>query len=278
MGSSVTNCGTSDVNVEARATDATGASGTWQLTDYPRGNPIENLCEVGPNRFAAAIGLMTTATSAEGGIYLTTQDQVLVDPADELTPFVFPAAAAADAYIQVAMPCVGSVGLGQPMTTDLTLDGGRAVRKERTMRKYLVATVALAVVALAASASPAFTADPSPTGTLTVTVTAQAPAAPCVEFATGPGDARDAVEFGTLAFSTPAAASLLRWSDTNIAEAVNCGTAAEKLLTSTERTRPETRVEDRRSPTPGTLDLCRVLEPVLPVHRIGWPTESRRCT
>ena len=120
-GLTVTNCGTTDVNVEARATDATGSSGTWQLTEYPRGSPIENLCELGPDLFSAAFGLTARGNGEEGGVYLTTLDQVLVDPADEVTPFVFPAAAVADAWLQVAMPCVGSVGLGDPMNMDITL-------------------------------------------------------------------------------------------------------------------------------------------------------------
>ena len=54
-GLTVTNCGTSDVNIKARATAATGSSGTWQLTDYPRGNPVENLCELGPNLFSRCV-------------------------------------------------------------------------------------------------------------------------------------------------------------------------------------------------------------------------------
>ena len=57
----------------------------------------------------------------EGVVYLTAQTQVLREPADELTPFVFPAGDVGDAFIQVAMPCVGSVGLGEPMTTQITL-------------------------------------------------------------------------------------------------------------------------------------------------------------
>ena len=119
-GLTVTNCGT-DANLRARATDATGAPGTWQLTDYPRGNPIENLCEVGPDLFAAIVGVGARQNGEEGVVSLTTQDQVLREPADELTPFVFPAGDVGDAFIQIAMPCVGSVGLGEPMTTQITL-------------------------------------------------------------------------------------------------------------------------------------------------------------
>ncbi len=119
-GLTVRNCGT-DVNLEARATDATGAAGTWQLADYPRGNPIENLCELGPDRFAAVTGVASRQSGEEGVTYLRTQDQALLEPADELTPFVFPAGDVGDTFIQIAMPCVGSVGLGEPMTTQITL-------------------------------------------------------------------------------------------------------------------------------------------------------------
>jgi hypothetical protein len=119
-GFTVTNCG-SAATVEARATDATGAAGTWALADYPRGNPVENVCELGPNRFAAWIGMAARQSGDEGGVYLKTQDQPFLDPADEATPFVFPAGDVADGFLQVAMPCVGSLGLGDPMTTQITL-------------------------------------------------------------------------------------------------------------------------------------------------------------
>jgi hypothetical protein len=122
-GLTVTNCGGGASHVDARATDATGNAGPWELTGYPRGNPVENLCDVGPNLFALAVGL-TTEQGVDGIAFLTKQNQTLVDAADEVTPFVLPAAEVADAFVQIAMPCIGStaVGLpGEPMTTEITL-------------------------------------------------------------------------------------------------------------------------------------------------------------
>jgi len=90
------------------------------------------------------------------------------------------------------------------------------------MRKYFLATVALALVALTASAVPAFTAD---SGTVTVSVTAQAPPAPCVTVTPG------TVNFGTLPFSADAGAGISE-GDTDV-DIANCGTAGQNLLGAT---------------------------------------------
>jgi len=89
------------------------------------------------------------------------------------------------------------------------------------MRRYLIATFALAGLALAAGAVPAFTAD---SGTINLSVTAQAPPAPCVEFAHPPGTQ---VGFGTHAFST---ASQGNGGRGDVAPKFsNCSTATETL-------------------------------------------------
>ena len=71
--------------------------------------------------FAAAFGVTSRQSGDDGARFLTSADQVLVDPTDEVTPFVFPVGDVADAFVQVAMPCMGSVGLGEPMSTQITL-------------------------------------------------------------------------------------------------------------------------------------------------------------
>lgn len=88
------------------------------------------------------------------------------------------------------------------------------------MKKRWLGTIGgLAVAALAVGAVPALTAD---NGTVTVTVTAEAAAAPCLALGT------TTMDFGTLAFSTPAA-------DNGRNQAVgltNCGTANENITAS----------------------------------------------
>jgi len=110
----VTNCGTEPVHLAARATDATGAAGTWRLVDEGSGST----CELGPNAFRASFLLLLSGGGV--GIGLTTQDRLLPD-ANGSTPFTLDAGAAQDASANVEMPCVGSVGLGDPMTTNVTL-------------------------------------------------------------------------------------------------------------------------------------------------------------
>jgi hypothetical protein len=68
-------------------------------------------------------------------------------------------------------------------------------------RRMLGTIATFAIAGLAVGAVPAFTAD---NGTITVTITAEAPASPCIEFATPPGTQ---VGFGTRPFSTTAQVS-----------------------------------------------------------------------
>jgi hypothetical protein len=95
-------------------------------------------------------------------------------------------------------------------------------RKERVMRKRLRLAVALiSATALAASAVPAFTAD---NGSVVATVSIAPPPAPCLTLSTG------AVNFGTLPFSDPAAASTPTNSASPGVRVTSCGTADEKIF------------------------------------------------
>jgi Tol biopolymer transport system component len=110
----ITNCGTSAVHLAARGTDATGSAGSWQLTDQGVGST----CDVGPNVFRASFILLLSGGGV--GIGLSTHDRLLVDEGGS-TPFTLAAAATQQGSPQIEMPCVGSVGLGDPMTTSVTL-------------------------------------------------------------------------------------------------------------------------------------------------------------
>jgi len=110
----ITNCGTAQVHLAARGTNATGAAGSWQLLDQGTGST----CELGVNVFRASLALLLPGGGV--GIALTTDDRLLVG-ADGTTPFTLDAAAAQDAFPNIEMPCVDSVGLGEPMTTEMTL-------------------------------------------------------------------------------------------------------------------------------------------------------------
>ena len=78
------------------------------------------------------------------------------------------------------MPCVGSLGLGDPMTMTVALTAVRP-KKENRMRTRPLCFFGIFAAAIATTAVPAFTAG---TQSLSLTVTAQPPAAPCIEFAT----------------------------------------------------------------------------------------------
>jgi Calx-beta domain-containing protein len=111
----ITNCGTAPVHLGARGTDATGAARSWRLADEGTGST----CDLGLNVFRAVFGLLV-GPGGGVGIGLSTRDRFLVD-ADGTTPFTLAAGAAQDAFANVEMPCVGSIGLGDPMTTNVTL-------------------------------------------------------------------------------------------------------------------------------------------------------------
>jgi hypothetical protein len=110
----VTNCGTGPVQLAARGTDATGAAGSWQLVDQGTGST----CELGPNVFRASFVLLLSGGGV--GIGLTPLYRLLPD-ADGTTAFTLAAGDTQDASPSVELPCDGSVGLGDPMTMDITL-------------------------------------------------------------------------------------------------------------------------------------------------------------
>jgi Tol biopolymer transport system component len=111
---SVRNCGDSAVHLNARATDATGSAGTWQLTNDSSGGSV---CGVGVNVFRANVTLWLSGGQAVTP--LSTSNTPLVGT-DGATPFSLGAAAEQELSAGVDLPCVGSVGLGEPMTTNVT--------------------------------------------------------------------------------------------------------------------------------------------------------------
>ena len=115
----VTNCGNSGVNLSARGTDATGSSGSWQLTNAFSGGGVDSTCDLGVNVFRADLTLWWSDGS-DTGTPLTTADTTVVGQ-DGDTPFVLAAAADHEFSPSVELPCEGSVGIGEPMTTQITL-------------------------------------------------------------------------------------------------------------------------------------------------------------
>jgi Tol biopolymer transport system component len=109
----ITNCGSAPVHLAARGTDASGAAAGWQLVEG-----VGSTCDQGLNVFRASFGLLLSEGGV--GIGLTTRDRLLAG-ADGTTPFTLDPAAAQESFTNVEMPCVGSLGLGDPMTMDITL-------------------------------------------------------------------------------------------------------------------------------------------------------------
>ena len=117
----VTNCGTFDVNLEARGTDAAGTGATWELTDASSGGAIDSTCELGLDIFRADLTLWNLPGGVPGiGTPLTTEDRTLVG-ADGTQPFVLAPDAVQELSPDVETPCTGSSGAGQPMTMDVVL-------------------------------------------------------------------------------------------------------------------------------------------------------------
>lgn len=115
----VTNCGNSGVNLSARGTDATGSSGSWQLTNAFSGGGVDSTCDLGLNRFRADLTLWWSDGSGTG-TPLMTQDTTAVAQ-DGSTPFVLASATGQEFSPSIELPCDGSVGIGEPMTTEITL-------------------------------------------------------------------------------------------------------------------------------------------------------------
>jgi hypothetical protein len=114
----VRNCGDSEIGLSARGTNATGSAGQWQLTKDSAGTRVDSVCDLGTNIFRLAVvlwlsgGQGETPVSSAGGPLLRT---------DGTTPFTLGASATQEFSTLVDLPCDGSVGLGEPMTTNLTV-------------------------------------------------------------------------------------------------------------------------------------------------------------
>jgi len=115
------NCGTAPVNVLARGTDATGAPGSWTLTDVSSGGATDSTCDLGPDLFRSNVTLFA-ADGSGVGTPLVKSDRSLLG-LDGLTPFVLDASATQEWEPQIDMPCVGSaaVGTGDAMSMDITV-------------------------------------------------------------------------------------------------------------------------------------------------------------
>ena len=109
----VHNCGDSAVHLDARATDASGTAGTWELRSSGGTG-----CDLGLNAFRAQVTLFLGAAQAATALAKT--DTALAG-ADGTTPFALGAALDQELSIGADLPCNGSVGLGAPMTTNVTL-------------------------------------------------------------------------------------------------------------------------------------------------------------
>jgi hypothetical protein len=94
----ITNCATTNENISARGTDATGANATWTLI----GTLFPSPCTYGTDKYGLDVDKV-----APGAVALTTQDQLLGSaPAGQIQhPF--------NTFIY--MPCTGSGGAGQTM-------------------------------------------------------------------------------------------------------------------------------------------------------------------
>ena len=76
------------------------------------------MCNLGVNVFRAEVTLFLAGAQAATALAKT--DTALAG-ADGSTPFTLGAAADQELSTGVDLPCVGSVGLGDPMTTNTTL-------------------------------------------------------------------------------------------------------------------------------------------------------------
>ena len=115
----VTNCGDTDVHLDARGTDATGDGATWQLTNASSGGPIDSTCDLGLNLFRATV-VLWLGSGGGVGTSLTTQDTPLLDT-DGDGIFTLPAMATQEFSPEVELPCDGSDNLGDPMTMTIDL-------------------------------------------------------------------------------------------------------------------------------------------------------------
>jgi hypothetical protein len=94
----ITNCATTNENISARGTDATGANATWTLV----GTLFPYPCTHGTDKYGLDVEKV-----GPGAVALTTQDQLLgnAPPGQVQHPF----------NTTIFMPCTGSSGAGQTM-------------------------------------------------------------------------------------------------------------------------------------------------------------------
>lgn len=98
---SYTNCSSADQRVFGKGTDASGPTATWQLVAF-------NACNSGPNSYSID-ALAPNEFGGDGTVaWLTTVDQ-------ELETVAAGSPGSID-NLMLAMPCVGSDGVGETMT------------------------------------------------------------------------------------------------------------------------------------------------------------------
>jgi hypothetical protein len=116
------NCGDGPEKVLAHGTDATGAPGTWQLTDEASNSTTNTTCDIGSDLFRADVILLAPDHSSSGGRGLVNADRPLLG-SDGTTPFVLDRSATQPWIPEIEMPCSDSAGVGDsdPMTVTITL-------------------------------------------------------------------------------------------------------------------------------------------------------------
>lgn len=115
----MTNCGDTAVEIDARGSDATGATATWELTSQSSGGPIDSTCDLGLDLFRTVVTLWLPSGGGVGTSLAKTSSRLLGD--DGLSPLVLDPAAEREISPDVEMPCEGSGGLDQPMTMNVVL-------------------------------------------------------------------------------------------------------------------------------------------------------------
>lgn len=98
------NCGQADENIYGRATDASGASGTWTL------DPLRASCAASPGVNHYRLDLYANANAL-------VRPLGLVDSSIEL---LGSGASSVDSSIAIFMPCAGSDGIGDAMSFQIT--------------------------------------------------------------------------------------------------------------------------------------------------------------
>lgn len=115
----LSNCGEGPIELAVRGTNASGESGEWELTNQSSGGPIDSICELGVDLFRADL---TVWHPEDGGIGtpLTTTDTRLLGLRTPTDP-ILPEQTSREISPSVELPCEGSLGVGEPMTMEITL-------------------------------------------------------------------------------------------------------------------------------------------------------------